>query len=51
MRRGEGGTRGNHPDPDRFRRGRCDPVGIELIESYAHPGGNITGVTDLDIEY
>jgi putative ABC transport system substrate-binding protein len=27
-----------------------DPVGMELIESYARPGGNITGVTDLDIK-
>ena len=25
-----------------------DPVGMGFIESYSHPGGNITGVTDLD---
>lgn len=27
-----------------------DPVGSGLIESFARPGGNITGVTTLDIE-
>lgn len=27
-----------------------DPVGSGLIESYAQPGGNITGVASLDIE-
>jgi putative ABC transport system substrate-binding protein len=27
-----------------------DPVGLGLIQSYARPGGNITGVTDLNIE-
>jgi putative ABC transport system substrate-binding protein len=27
-----------------------DPVGQGLIQSYARPGGNITGVTDLDME-
>jgi putative ABC transport system substrate-binding protein len=26
-----------------------DPVGQRLIDSYARPGGNITGVTDLDM--
>ncbi len=26
-----------------------DPVGIGLIKSYAGPGGNITGVTDLEL--
>ena len=26
-----------------------DPVGIGLIKSYARPGGNITGVTDLEL--
>jgi putative ABC transport system substrate-binding protein len=30
--------------------GAGDPVGLGLIRSYAHPGGNITGVTDLDLE-
>ena len=28
-----------------------DPVGQGLIQSYARPGGNITGVTDLNIEF
>src|SRR5215471_9854584 len=27
-----------------------DPIGLGLIESFARPGGNITGVTDLDLE-
>lgn len=27
-----------------------DPVGRGLIESYARPGGNVTGVTDLNLE-
>jgi putative ABC transport system substrate-binding protein len=30
--------------------GGGDPVGMGLIKSFAHPGANITGVTDLDIE-
>ena len=30
--------------------GAGDPVGLGLIQSFAHPGGNITGVTDLDLE-
>jgi putative ABC transport system substrate-binding protein len=30
--------------------GGGDPVGFGLIQSFAHPGGNITGVTDLEIE-
>jgi putative ABC transport system substrate-binding protein len=28
----------------------ADPVGLGLIESFARPGGNITGVTELDID-
>jgi putative ABC transport system substrate-binding protein len=28
----------------------ADPVGLGLIESFARPGGNITGVTNLEIE-
>jgi putative ABC transport system substrate-binding protein len=27
-----------------------DPVGMKLIQSFARPGGNITGVTELNIE-
>jgi putative ABC transport system substrate-binding protein len=27
-----------------------DPIGLGLIQSFARPGGNITGVTDLDLE-
>ena len=27
-----------------------DPVGLGLVQSYARPGGNITGVTDLELE-
>ena len=27
-----------------------DPLGLGLIQSFARPGGNITGVTDLDLE-
>jgi putative ABC transport system substrate-binding protein len=30
--------------------GGGDPVGLGLIQSFAHPGGNISGVTDLDLE-
>ncbi len=30
--------------------GAADPVGLGLIESFARPGGNITGVTDLELE-
>jgi putative ABC transport system substrate-binding protein len=28
----------------------ADPVGVGLIQSFAHPGGNITGVTGLELE-
>jgi len=27
-----------------------DPVGMGLVQSFARPGGNITGVADLDVE-
>jgi putative tryptophan/tyrosine transport system substrate-binding protein len=30
--------------------GAGDPIGLGLIRSFAHPGANITGVTDLDLE-
>jgi putative tryptophan/tyrosine transport system substrate-binding protein len=30
--------------------GAGDPIGLGLIQSFARPGGNITGVTDLDLE-
>jgi putative ABC transport system substrate-binding protein len=30
--------------------GAGDPVGLGLIQSFARPGGNITGVTDLDLD-
>jgi len=30
--------------------GGSDPVGIGLVKSLARPGGNITGIADLDIE-
>jgi putative ABC transport system substrate-binding protein len=30
--------------------GSGDPVGLGLVQSFARPGGNITGVADLDIE-
>lgn len=30
--------------------GAGDPVGSGLIKSFARPGGNITGITDLDLE-
>jgi len=30
--------------------GVTDPIGIGLIKSYARPGGNITGVTDRELE-
>jgi ABC-type uncharacterized transport system substrate-binding protein len=30
--------------------GAGDPIGLGLIKSFAHPGGNITGVTDLDLQ-
>ena len=30
--------------------GGGDPVGFGLVRSFSHPGGNITGVTDLDLE-
>jgi putative ABC transport system substrate-binding protein len=28
----------------------ADPIGLGLIQSFARPGGNITGVTDLDLD-
>jgi ABC-type uncharacterized transport system substrate-binding protein len=30
--------------------GAADPVGLGLIQTFARPGGNITGVTDLELE-
>jgi putative ABC transport system substrate-binding protein len=30
--------------------GAGDPLGLGLIKSFARPGGNITGVTDLDLD-
>jgi putative tryptophan/tyrosine transport system substrate-binding protein len=30
--------------------GGGDPVGLGLIQSFARPGGNVTGVTNLDLE-
>jgi len=30
--------------------GHGDPVEMGLVQSFARPGGNITGVTDLDLE-
>ena len=30
--------------------GAGDPIGLGLIKSFARPGGNLTGVTDLDLE-
>jgi len=30
--------------------GAGDPIELGLIKSFAHPGGNITGVTDLDLD-
>ena len=30
--------------------GAGDPIGLGLIKSFARPGGNMTGVTDLDLE-
>ena len=30
--------------------GSSDPVGLGLVQSFARPGGNVTGVTDLDTE-
>ncbi len=30
--------------------GGGDPIGLGLIQSFARPGGNVTGVTDLDLE-
>ena len=30
--------------------GTGDPIGLGLIKSFARPGGNLTGVTDLDLE-
>jgi putative ABC transport system substrate-binding protein len=30
--------------------GGSDPVGLGLVRSLAHPGGNITGTADLDLE-
>jgi len=33
-----------------FAGGIGDPVALGLIQSFARPGGNVTGVTDLDLE-
>jgi putative ABC transport system substrate-binding protein len=30
--------------------GTGDPIGLGIVQSFARPGGNITGVTDLDLE-
>ncbi|HJX10442.1 MAG TPA: ABC transporter substrate binding protein, partial [Candidatus Binatia bacterium] len=30
--------------------GAADPIGLGLIQSFARPGGNITGITDIDLE-
>jgi putative ABC transport system substrate-binding protein len=30
--------------------GAGDPIGLGLIKSFARPGGNITGITDLDLD-
>lgn len=30
--------------------GAGDPIGLGLIQTFARPGGNMTGVTDLDLE-
>jgi len=30
--------------------GGSDPVGTGLVQSFARPGGNITGIADLDVE-
>ena len=46
------------PRPRRWRQAgsrlsftaREIPIGLGLIQSFARPGGNITGVTDLDLE-
>ncbi len=30
--------------------GGSDPVGLGLVKSFARPGGNVTGIADLDVE-
>ena len=30
--------------------GAADPIGLGLVQSFARPGGNITGITDIDLE-
>ena len=30
--------------------GAGDPIGLGFIQSFARPGGNITGITDIDLE-
>jgi putative ABC transport system substrate-binding protein len=30
--------------------GAGDPIGLGLIKSFARPGGNVTGITELDLE-